>query len=75
MHAGDDGVDDREARRRADSSIGQTAARANDAANGCRVLERAYDRRPDRDDSPSAGLGSAHPNGSRARNEVRLIER
>jgi len=75
VHAGDDGVHDGEVRLRADSLVRQAVACANDAANGRRVLERAHDRRANRNDSPSAGFGFAHRNGTRSRDDVRLVER
>jgi len=75
VHARDDGIDDGEVCRRADSLVRQPVACTNDAANGRHVLERAHDRRADRDDSPSASFGFAHRNGSRSRDDVRLVER
>jgi len=75
VHTGDDGIDDGELCRRADSLVRQAVACANDAANRRCVLERANDGRADSNDSPSVSLGFTHRSGSRSRDDVRLVER
>jgi len=75
VHAGDDRIDDPQSGRRCDMAGRHAVARSHVSAALRRVLERADDRRADRDDAPAFGTRPGDRLRRRHGNRVRLVER
>ena len=68
-------IDDTKLRRSADSLCRDAVTGVNDAVARRGVLDRAHDRRADRDDPATASLGAIDLARRRRGDPIRLIER